>query len=184
MAPIEEWIEVLTPAGEPAGGRKRKSEVHRDGDWHRAAHLWLLTPDGRVLLQRRSLAKENHPGLWDVSVAGHVSAGETAVEAAVREAEEEIGLALRAEELRHVATIAEESVLRGGTYIDREHHEVFVCRRELDLGALKLQEDEVDEVALVTLAEFRARVRGGDPSLVPHPGEYELLLRNDFSRPA
>ena len=38
----EELVDVLTPAGDPTGMRKPKAAVHRDGDWHRAAHVWIL----------------------------------------------------------------------------------------------------------------------------------------------
>jgi len=80
-----ELIDVLTAEGAPVGIAKTKAEVHRDGDWHRAAHVWIVASDGRLLLQRRSLRKENYPSLWDVSAAGHLSAGETSKECAVRE---------------------------------------------------------------------------------------------------
>ena len=39
-----ELIDVLTRAGELTGVRKPKPEIHRDGDWHRAAHVWIVTP--------------------------------------------------------------------------------------------------------------------------------------------
>ena len=73
-----ELIDVLLPDGTPAGSRKTKDEVHRDGDWHRSVHVWIMTPDGQLLLQRRSLAKENHPGLWDISAAGHLESASAA----------------------------------------------------------------------------------------------------------
>src|SRR5687768_17055127 len=93
-----ELIDVLTEAGARTGRCKPKADIHRDGEWHRAAHLWIVTTDRRVLLQKRARAKENWPGFWDVSVAGHVSAGENAIDAAIREAREEIGLDLEAGE--------------------------------------------------------------------------------------
>jgi isopentenyldiphosphate isomerase len=164
---VAELIDILTPDGAPTGARKTKAEVHRDGDWHRAAHVWIVTPDGRLLLQRRSLRKENYPGLWDVSAAGHVSAGETAVECAVRETFEELGLRIGASELQFLGTLRESCVLNGGTYIDNEIHEVFVVRRDVDLSALTLQDGEVDSVMLV-----RALPRDG---LVPHAAEYSLI---------
>jgi isopentenyl-diphosphate Delta-isomerase len=166
-----ELIDVLNTAGAPTGQKKPKSEVHRDGDWHRAVHVWIVGSDGRVLLQRRSVRKENNPGLWDVSAAGHISAGEGAVESAIREVEEELGLRLDPSELRHVTTLTDSSVLNDGRYIDNEFHEIFVVYRDVDLGELTLQETEVDEVALVTLDEM-ARYE-----LVPHGEEYELLRR-------
>ncbi|HEY6892867.1 MAG TPA: NUDIX domain-containing protein, partial [Rhodanobacteraceae bacterium] len=100
-----ERIDVLTPEGKPTGKRKAKPDIHRDGDWHRAAHIWILSRDGRFLIQRRSLRKDNNPGLWDVSAAGHLSAGESAIDAAVRETFEELGLTIRADELKFIAAL-------------------------------------------------------------------------------
>jgi len=103
----DELIDVLAEDGSPLGRSKEKALVHRDGDWHRTVHLWIVTPDLRVLLQKRSSSKVNHPSLWDVSVAGHVDAGESPATAAIREAREELGIEIAEEELRHIATIRE-----------------------------------------------------------------------------
>jgi isopentenyl-diphosphate delta-isomerase len=165
---MAEHIDVLTPEGAPTGVTKTKGEVHRDGDWHRAAHVWIVTPDGRLLLQRRSLRKENYPGLWDVSAAGHLSAGESAREAAVRETFEELGLRIDAGELQFLGTVRESCVLNEGTYIDNEIHEVFLVRRDVDCSSLVLQDGEVDEVMLV-----RELPKEG---IVPHPEEVALML--------
>ena len=171
----EELIDVLTPDGAPTGVRKTKSQVHRDGDWHRAAHVWIVGPDRGVVLQQRSLRKENYPGLWDVSAAGHLSAGESAIEAAVRETLEEIGLTIEPGELEQVMTTREHLVLNGGTYIDSEIHEVFVVRRAVDVALLRFDPVEVDGLRLIAIEELRKRVAGGDPELVPHGEEYEQL---------
>ena len=164
-----ETIDVLRADGAPSGVVKTKPDVHRDGDWHRSVHVWIVARDGRVLIQQRSLRKENHPGLWDVSAAGHVSAGESPVESAVREVEEELGLRIEPRELQHVATIRESHVLNEGRYIDNEFHEVFIVRRDVDPASLKLQETEVDAVAMVTIEEMR------EYEMVAHPEEYALL---------
>ncbi|HJW92818.1 MAG TPA: macro domain-containing protein [Thermoanaerobaculia bacterium] len=157
-----EWITVMH------GPIKTKAEIHRDGDWHVAAHVWIITPDGRALVQKRSAQKENWPGYWDVSAAGHVSAGERPAEAAVRETFEELGLRIEANELRRFGVAREESVLRDGMYIDREEHELFIVERDVDLSALTLQEEEVDEVMLASLDHL-------PEPLAPHELEYHLL---------
>ena len=172
----EEMIDLLLPDGTPLGRAKPKSEVHRDGDLHRTAHLWLVTPDGRVLLQLRASTKVNHPSLWDVSVAGHVEAGETAIDAAVREAREELGIEIAVDELRHVGTIREHWVIEERDYVDNEIQEVFLVRRDVDLESLALQTEEVDDVALVSFDEFRARVARRDATMVAHWEEYERVV--------
>jgi isopentenyl-diphosphate Delta-isomerase len=160
----EELVDVL------GGGVKAKAAVHRDGDWHVAAHVWIVTPAGRVLLQRRARVKENWPGYWDVSAAGHLSAGESAIDAAIRETREELGLAIAAGDLTHIGTVREQCVLNGGMYIDNEVHEVFVVVGDVDPGALALQPSEVDEVRLIALHEMQTVA-----PLVPHAEEYALL---------
>lgn len=168
---MTELIDVLNPDGTPAGMRKAKHLVHRDGDWHRSVHVWIVVPDGRLLLQKRSIRKESHPGLWDVSAAGHISAGETALATAIRETEEELGLRLAAEELRHLGTIRETWSLNGGTFLENEYLEIYLVRREVDVRALVLQPGEVDDAALVALADLDRYQR------VEHVQDYELLLR-------
>jgi isopentenyldiphosphate isomerase len=170
---LEELIDVLTTDGEHTGIRKPKSEIHRDGDWHRAAHIWIIAYDGRFLLQRRSLRKENNPGLWDVSAAGHLSAGESASEAAVRETFEELGLQLHERDLEFVRTSRQSSILNNNTYFDNEFHDIFIVRRDVDVAALKLDPEEVAEVKWVS--ELRP-----DDTFVPHGEEYDLVSR--FSR--
>jgi isopentenyl-diphosphate Delta-isomerase len=162
-----ELIDILTYDGAPTGRVKPKPDVHRDGDWHRAVHLWIVTPDRRVLLQRRADHKESWPGLWDVSVAGHIGAGESPVEAAVREAREELGLHVAG--LEHLATLRFQAVLNGGAYIENELHELYLVCMEVDLGALTLDPAEVAEAALLTVDELERC------ELVPHPESYALL---------
>jgi isopentenyl-diphosphate delta-isomerase len=164
---VIEYIKV-----DGSGVRKPKADVHRDGDWHRAAHIWIVTSDNRVLLQRRSPDKENYPNLWDVSCAGHLSAGETSIDAAVRESAEELGLVIEPDELQWIGELRESLVLNGGTYLDNEVHDIFLVRRDVDPASLTLQREEVAEVKLVPLESLRNR----DATFVPHDEEYELLL--------
>ena len=169
---------MLFRSGTPIGLVKLKSEIHRDGDLHRTIHLWIVTSDLRLLLQLRASTKVNHPSLWDVSVAGHVDAGERAEEAAMREAREELGIEIGEAELVHIGTIRERWVMREGTYIDNEIEEVYVVRREVELNSLTLQASEVDDVELVPLARLRDRVASRDEKLVPHWEEFEALIES------
>lgn len=118
-----ELFDVLDAAGRPTGETKPRSQVHRDGDWHRSFHLWLVKERRYVLLQRRSDKKDLEPGKVDVSVAGHFAAGETLAEV-VREAEEELGLFVRPEQLHHLMTRKAERFYESAT--DREFEEVYV----------------------------------------------------------
>lgn len=57
----EEHFDVVNADGSPAGFSKARSLVHRDGDWHRSTHIWVLAGDGRLLVQKRSSLKDTFP---------------------------------------------------------------------------------------------------------------------------
>lgn len=171
-----EHVDVLDSSGRPIGIRKSKSEVHRDGDWHGAAHVWILNRKGEILIQRRSPAKENWPNLWDVSVAGHISAGEEPVDAALREAREELGITLFPGECGYLFTILEQVTLNKGNYIDNEFHHVFLVERDLDVRDLKFGDGEVAEVRFVAVRELQTGLTTDPSGFVPHEEEYRRLF--------
>ncbi len=59
---------------------------------HPVVHIHLFNSSGQLFLQKRSVKKDVQPGKWDISVGGHISPGESAESALVREAMEELGL--------------------------------------------------------------------------------------------
>jgi len=68
------------------------------------AHIWFWKTDGQtvdILLQKRALTKSHRPGWFHISAGGHINVGETAVEAAVRETEEEMGIKLDVDKLHY-----------------------------------------------------------------------------------
>ncbi|MCR9201314.1 MAG: NUDIX domain-containing protein [Planctomycetaceae bacterium] len=71
---------------------RQRSDVHRLGLRHRAAHIFLFRPDGRLLIHRRADNKEEFPSVWTSSASGHVSSGESYDVSAERELEEELGV--------------------------------------------------------------------------------------------
>jgi 8-oxo-dGTP diphosphatase len=66
-------------------------------------HL-LLVRDGHLLLTRRRDTNPVFDGLWHLP-SGKLDAGESALHAAAREADEEIGVLIEPSDLRHVHTL-------------------------------------------------------------------------------
>lgn len=87
-----ELFPIVDPDGRTIGSATR-SECHSGSMLlHPVVHLYVFTPDGRILLQKRADDKDIQPGKWDTSVGGHVDFGETVIDALRREAAEELGL--------------------------------------------------------------------------------------------
>ncbi len=87
-------------------GQKPRAEVHARDLRHRAVHVFAFTPQGDLVLQKRSHLKDTCPGLWDSSAAGHLDVGESYADCAIRELGEELGLARTASPPQRVARFA------------------------------------------------------------------------------
>ena len=85
-----EYVDVLDENGIPTGEIVTRDEAHKTGKWHRAIVVAIVNSDNKVLLQRRSKNKKKRAGMWDISVAGHVSTGQDSISASIREINEEV----------------------------------------------------------------------------------------------
>lgn len=170
---MDELIEIWDASGEPTGQTALKSEAHKRGWFHPTVHIWFYTGSGKVLLQKRSPEKDTFPGLWDVSVAGHIRAGETALEAAEREIQEEIGLHTERRDLHFLGRFKSEQTHPGGI-MDREFHHCYLSELKVAPERLQPQAGEVSKLELRTLLQFAEEVWGlANPGrYVPHRREY------------
>ncbi|WNQ12827.1 NUDIX domain-containing protein [Paenibacillus aurantius] len=152
-----EWFDIYDEARRPIGKAPRE-EVHREGYWHQTFQCWILTrEDGKqgepcLLLQRRHPGKDTYPGLFDITAAGHLEAGED-VSDGIRELEEELGLAAAFGDLVPLGCLAEESFIRPGL-TDREFCHVFLYACDQTMEAYRLQPEEVTGLIRVKLREL------------------------------
>ncbi|MCI9434495.1 MAG: NUDIX domain-containing protein [Bacilli bacterium] len=79
---VNELIDVLDENGILTGEVLPRSEVHKRGLWHRSIAVAIVNEKNEILLQQRSATKEKNAGMWDISVAGHISSGQDALSAA------------------------------------------------------------------------------------------------------
>lgn len=145
--PSLEPLDVLDEHGNPTGEVKARGAVHEHGDWHRAIHIWVVREGRLVLLQRRARQKDLEALKLDVSVGGHVRAGELLIDS-LREAEEELGLSLRPGQLEYLGTAVSvrEYAQLARPLLDREFQDVYVVLDERPLSDYHLQPDEVDTI--------------------------------------
>lgn len=159
-------LEELDAQGRPTGRLVSREQAHREGLWHAVAHLWVLNPEGMVLLQRRSKLKDLGGGLIDTTVGGHLAPGEAWVTALLRETEEEIGLRLRPIDLHLLGTFPAEYRFPGAT--DREFAHTAVAVVDQPLEGYFLRAGEVDVLYELPLERAVDLYRDGTPA--PAPG--------------
>lgn len=170
---MDELIDILDADGNYTGETIMKFVAHKNGYFHPTVHIWLYTKNGKILLQQRGKNKDTFPLLWDVSVAGHIGAGEQIEAAAVREIEEEIGLTISAQELKKIGVFT--SVQKHHeNLIDCEFHHTYIAELKVPLESLKKQESEVEDLQLTPLLKFSEETWGlaNMKKYVPHSSEY------------
>ncbi len=172
-----EYIDIICEDGMPTGIKASRSEVHRKGLWHRTVHVWMFNEKGDVLLQKRSGLKESHPGLWDISCAGHISAGETSMGTAIKELNEELGVIVQEKDLELLFSQKIIFILQNGRYIDREVHDTYLLKKNIPLDLIKIQKLEVECVKYMKFEDFMACVTVKSQEMVQHTGEYGQLLQ-------
>jgi isopentenyl-diphosphate delta-isomerase type 1 len=96
---------------------RTRYECHHDKSLiHRTVGVLIYNRHGELLLQKRSLTKDLDPGLWGVSVGGHVTKGQTDEEAAMREMKEELGISTRIHPLKKWIMYSKWETERGMLY--------------------------------------------------------------------
>ncbi|WP_338785283.1 NUDIX domain-containing protein [Streptomyces sp. DG1A-41] len=73
-------------------GQSPRGEAYARGLRHRCVFIQARDAEGRIFVHRRTPTKLVFPSLYDMFVGGVVGAGETYDTAALREAEEELGV--------------------------------------------------------------------------------------------
>ncbi|REE25698.1 isopentenyldiphosphate isomerase [Winogradskyella pacifica] len=174
---MDEFLDIVDKNGQPTGNTALKSEAHAKGLYHNTIHLWLYTSKGEILLQQRSHKKIIFPLLWDVSVAGHIDAGETFIEAALRETEEEIGLKLDPKHLDKIGTFLHETRYADGKIQDNEFHQVYIAELTVPINALVKQESEVEALKLVTLKDFKDLLKQSETNMHFVASNYDYYLK-------
>lgn len=143
----------MEPTGRLTGPRPR-DEVHRDGAWHQVAHCLVVRSGApaRVVLQVRTTTTATYPGRLDLTVTGHISAGESPAEGMLREVAEEIGIEVASEQLVPLGTrlLADDH----GEIRNRELMHVFLLVDDRPLGDYPLDPAHVGGLVEITTADL------------------------------
>lgn len=107
------------------------------GLYHIVISAWIKNSDGKYLMSKRSMNKGWCPGMWETT-GGAVDAGETSLDAAVREINEELGIEVNPDKGKLVKTIVSEGL--------QEFYDVWMFESDASIDDIKMQPEEVDDV--------------------------------------
>lgn len=162
---VVEYFPVVEPSGLVIGRSTREYCHGGAKPLHPVIHIHIIDRFSRIYLQKRSMKKDIQPGKWDTAVGGHVSYGESVVEAVYREAFEE----LRLMEFNpiYIETYQFESS------VEKEMVSVFAAVGAYDLTP---DMDEVDEGRWWPIEEIDANI--GKGVFTPNfESEFQMIRR-------
>ncbi|WP_328870241.1 NUDIX domain-containing protein [Streptomyces sp. NBC_00287] len=148
MSAADEILDVVDENDHVIGEAPR-GRVYAEGLRHRCVFIQARDADGRLFVHRRTSTKLVFPSMYDMFVGGVVGAGESYEDAALREAEEELG----------VSGLPEPEFLFKFLYEDGAGHSwwsaVYEVRCELPVSP---QVEEVAWHAFLPESEVQARL--------------------------
>lgn len=90
VSQVVEYFPIVESNGLVIGRSTREYCHGGSKPLHPVIHIHIIDRFCRIYLQKRAMNKDIQPGKWDTAVGGHVSYGESIVEAVYREAYEEL----------------------------------------------------------------------------------------------
>jgi 8-oxo-dGTP diphosphatase len=137
------------------------------GEFHLLVSVWTVDSRGNVLLTLRDPGKESYPNHWE-NTGGSALSGETSLQAAIRELEEETGI---------VADEAELILL--GTQTARDSFvDHYLLKKDVSLSDIRLQDGETADVKWATILELEDMIK--DLTLAKPIGEQFNGIRDRF----
>ena len=161
---MELW-DIYNANREKTGKTMVRGASCEKGAFHLVVHVCIFGTDGRMLIQQRQKDKQGWPDMWDVSIGGSAVCGEDAQTAAARELHEELGLNVDLTDIRPHLTVN----------YDHGFDDFFLIVKDVELSELKLQSEEVQNVAWAARDEIKRMIADG--VFIPyHPSLIDLMF--------
>lgn len=131
-----EYWDIRDKNGNKVGRLHERGKPMKKGDYHLSVSVWIANKNGEFLISQRASTK-NMPNMWETT-GGSAIAGENSLDSAIRETEEELGIALDPQNgqifKRYIYPHSDGS---GAAYIV-----VWLFRQDIDISAIVLQPEE------------------------------------------
>jgi isopentenyldiphosphate isomerase len=153
----DETIDIFDDLGRHIGTKPRAA-VHRDGNWHQVFNCLVVRLDGEepaILLQLRGTASRAFPNLLDLTVGGHLLAGEQPLMGGVREFQEELGVEVAPDDLVFLG-VRRNVLVDSEGIVHREFIHAFLGLDGHPLEQYRLQPGEVAGLFECSITELLA----------------------------
>lgn len=169
---MSEILDIVNDNDEVVGQAER-DRVHREGLVCRLVYVCFYTANREVILQKRSDVKMNDPGKLTTAVSGHVSSGQSYLEAAVRETAEETGIEVLASDLKNLGVVRADYVQ--GNYLSNAMRGLFAYEFDGTAADLKVEDGQGAGFETFTIDEL-------EKELETHPDKFAVVLVDEVGK--
>lgn len=160
------WVDVVDENNKPQGYVLPPRFVKMWGLYSRGVHAFILTADNRIVIQKRSRQIMMAPGLIDITMGGHVDAGETPRTAMKREMFEEMGLKVPLKNMKFLEIYRKHAWHPKYKMKNRIFVYVYFVRLAENDPKFVVQEREVEWAKIVSIRQAMQLInRGSIPGL-------------------
>jgi isopentenyl-diphosphate Delta-isomerase len=165
--------EVLDEQGHATGQVLSRGAVHEQELWHPTVNVWILNSKSEVLLQLRGKKVELNPETWDVAIGTHVRPQEDPTDSAIRCLQDELGVTVTKEQIKHLFNI-QSSNPTGSGKMHRTLGHVFLLKRDIPIEDFTYDHEKISGLAWKPLLTVMGEVGGVDTAenYYPRPGTY------------
>ena len=176
-----EKLEILQEDGSKTGVVMERYEAHMAGALHGVIRVYVTRiREGHLefLIQKRSRSKASYPGYYDTACAGHIDAGDCAVQTAVREMKEELGILAQPGDLTYLFCQSNDWLETSGekAFTDYERDTIFWYQKPVITEKLVLQKEEVESVAWYDAGELEIWAKRKDSHISFTSREFARVL--------
>lgn len=152
-----------------------RGSKNEPGEYHLVVHIWIRNSKGEYLIQQRNKITDRIPYQW-ACTGGAAITGDTSLDAAVRETEEELGLQLEPSQF----------TLLQRYFIENEYSnyitDLYLIKEDILLKDVKIDTLEVRDVAYKTMPEIKKMIQEhtfwDNERIYVRNGYYDLLERS------
>ena len=163
-----EYFDVYDINKNKLGYKKARGESLEEHEYNTGVEIWIFN-DNKLLLTQRSLNK-SHPGQWEVP-GGCSQTNETSTMTLIRELKEEINLDIN-NNYRLLTT----------QIYKKQFIDIYTSNISINLKNIKLQEEEINDIKLVTKEEFISMAKNNEivNSVLKRYKKIENLIENEW----
>ena len=148
---VAEYWDIYNEHRQKTGKLHERGKPLGAGEYHLVIHVWVQNEQGEFLITKRAEDKYPFPGRWECT-GGSALAGETSLEAALRETKEETGIDHTRSEKRVVISYRR----------DDWFGDVWLFRAQVPPEDVKLQTEETTDKRFADKETVLAMKKSGE----------------------